>query len=121
MVRAPPYTLGLTDRIVDPLFCDVEARDFHVLSTSRNSGGTDCADPIPQIVDGLMAHPELIPHEGVLGGTMGFYAAREIHILDGSCMYAEFNDGHIQGRGDPRVRAAVRQFIGVRCGLLGRH
>lgn len=56
-------------------------------------------DPVSQIVDSLMAHPELIPHEGVLGGTMGFYSPTYIHILDGSWIFADFDDGHIMGRG----------------------
>jgi hypothetical protein len=57
------------------------------------------SDPIAQVVDSLMAHPELIPHEGELGGRMGFYSARGVHILNMSWVYAEFDDGHVQGRG----------------------
>jgi hypothetical protein len=57
------------------------------------------ADPVPQIVADLQAHPELIPHPGTLGGQMGFYAAREIHVLDSKWVYAVFTDGHIQGCG----------------------
>jgi hypothetical protein len=57
------------------------------------------SDPIGQIVDSLMAHREVIPHEGVLGGRMGFYSAQGIHVLDESWVFAKFEDGHIQGRG----------------------
>ncbi len=56
-------------------------------------------DPIPQIISSLMSHGAIIPQAGVLGGTMGFYSAESIHVLDDSWVYAEFEDGHIQGRG----------------------
>jgi hypothetical protein len=56
-------------------------------------------DPIPQLVDSLLAHPEVIPHPGVLGGTMAFYYPWKIHVLDDGWIYAVFDDGHIQGRG----------------------
>ena len=57
------------------------------------------SDPISQIVDSLRAHPEVIPFDGILGGTMGFYYPDRIHVLSPSWVYAEFDDGHISGRG----------------------
>jgi hypothetical protein len=56
-------------------------------------------DPIAQIVDSLVSHPEVIPHAGVLGGTMGFYARDAISVLDEARVYARFDDGHIEGFG----------------------
>jgi hypothetical protein len=56
------------------------------------------ADPIRQLVDSLEAHPEVISHPGVLGGSMGFYA-KDIHILNKEWVYARFDDGHIGGSG----------------------
>ncbi len=46
-----------------------------------------------------MAHPEIIPHAGVLGGRMGFYSPRNIHVLNARTVYARFDDGHIMGSG----------------------
>ncbi len=54
-------------------------------------------DPVNDLRDDLMGHPELIPYEGVLGGTMGFVRSR-IALLSLRWVYAEFEDGHIAGR-----------------------
>jgi len=51
-------------------------------------------NPASQLRDSLEAHPELIPYEGVLGGTMRF---NEIVLLQPSFVFAEFDDGHIDG------------------------
>jgi len=56
-------------------------------------------NPVQQVVDSLIAHREVIPHEGVLGGTIRFHPDYAIHVLDDSWVYASFDDGHIQGRG----------------------
>ena len=45
----------------------------------------------------LTEHPELIPFEGTLGGTMGFYDPENIYVLSDKWVYARFEDGHIQG------------------------
>ena len=47
----------------------------------------------------LQEHPEIIPFDGVLGGTMGFYGESEIHLLAPNWVYAKFDDGHILGHG----------------------
>jgi hypothetical protein len=44
-----------------------------------------------------MAHPELIPFKGVVGGTMGFYTPEVITILSPSWVFARFDDGHVMG------------------------
>lgn len=45
----------------------------------------------------LVERPELIPFEGTLGGTMGFYDPENIYVLSDKWVYARFEDGHIQG------------------------
>lgn len=49
------------------------------------------------IINDLRKHPELIPYDGVLGGTMGFYDPEGIHILSDRWVFAGFDDGHING------------------------
>jgi len=55
------------------------------------------SDPVSQLPVDLMAHPELIPFKGVLGGTMGFYGPEGITILSPSWVFARFEDGHVMG------------------------
>jgi hypothetical protein len=45
----------------------------------------------------LTEHPELIPFEGRLGGTMDFYDPSSIVVLSDRWVYARFDDGHVQG------------------------
>jgi len=52
------------------------------------------ADPGRQLRDSLSAHPELIPFDPVLGGTMRY---GDIDLLQPSFVFAEFDDGHING------------------------
>lgn len=54
-------------------------------------------NPPEQLRDELMSHPDLIPYEGVLGGTMGF-VRHTISPLSPQWIYAEFEDGHVMGR-----------------------
>ena len=54
-------------------------------------------DPVHDITADLMGHSELIPYEGVLGGTMGFYSEDMIHVLTARWVLAAFEDGHIGG------------------------
>ena len=55
-------------------------------------------DPVHDITVDLMRHTELIPYEGVLGGTMGFYSEDMIHVLTKRWVLASFEDGHIGGK-----------------------
>lgn len=55
------------------------------------------SDPEKDLVADLMQHRELIPYEGVMGGTMGFYSPKDIHILSSRWVLAAFEDGHIGG------------------------
>jgi hypothetical protein len=47
----------------------------------------------------LMSKPEVITMPGVLGGTMRIFSESDIRILNDSWVYAQFDDGHIQGAG----------------------
>lgn len=54
------------------------------------------SNPVQDIVSDLTKHRELIPYEGILGGTMRFYD-REIWILNKKWAFAYFEDGHYGG------------------------
>jgi hypothetical protein len=54
-------------------------------------------DPPRQLRDSLVAHPELIPYEGVQGGTMFFLPDEAIVLLEPPYAFARFEDGHIGG------------------------
>jgi len=54
------------------------------------------ARPEPQLRDSLMAQPQLIPHEPVLGGQMHFLP-EGIHVLNDRWVLATFEDGHVRG------------------------
>ena len=56
------------------------------------------ADPVKDLRADLKRHPELIPHKGVLGGTMGFRFPDQIHVLSSQWVLAHFEDGHIGGQ-----------------------
>ncbi len=47
-----------------------------------------------RIINDLISRTDLIPYEGVLGGTMGFV---EIYVLNNQWVYTVFEDGHIMG------------------------
>ena len=52
---------------------------------------------LKNIVADLKLHSELIPYEGIKGGTMGFYSDNDIHVLTNRWVFAYFEDGHISG------------------------
>ncbi len=53
-------------------------------------------NPIQNILMDLTNHSELIPYEGILGGTMRFYD-KESWILNNKWVFAYFEDGHYGG------------------------
>lgn len=53
--------------------------------------------PAADLVADLQKHPELVPHKGVLGGTMAFGFPEKIHVLTNRYVLAYFEDGHIAG------------------------
>ena len=55
------------------------------------------ADPVADLKADLARHPELIPIEPVLGGTMGFRDPERIWVLNARWVFADFEDGHIGG------------------------
>lgn len=48
------------------------------------------------IVAELLKHPEIIPYDGTLGGTMHFYED-EIKVISHEWIFAPFSDGHYGG------------------------
>jgi hypothetical protein len=50
--------------------------------------------PVADIRASLEEKKDLIPYEGVMGGTMDFY---EIHVLTSKWVLAYFEDGHVGG------------------------
>ena len=69
----------------------LEAPDIEAL---RRQG---LEDPSRQLRDSLVARPDLIPFEGVLGGTMSFHTPEDIVLLAPPYVFAKFEDGHIGG------------------------
>jgi len=54
-------------------------------------------NPVQDLVDDLIKHPELIPEKGTLGGTMGFNFEDKIWILTNKWVLAYYEDGHKGG------------------------
>ena len=52
-------------------------------------------DPPNDLRSDLAAHGELIPFEGVVGGTMSFYDKSGMVLLPGGYVYAQGDDGHV--------------------------
>jgi hypothetical protein len=53
--------------------------------------------PIDDLKADLMSKSEIIPVDGILGGTMRIYSADDIIVLPGRWVFAQFEDGHIIG------------------------
>jgi hypothetical protein len=53
--------------------------------------------PVSDLIADRQARPELIPHPGVLGGTMRFFSKQDIHVLNARWVYAYVEDGHVSG------------------------
>jgi|AntRauTorcE11898_2_1112593.scaffolds.fasta_scaffold42517_1 hypothetical protein len=51
-------------------------------------------NPHETLLNDLQSKREMITYEGVLGGQMQF---RNVYLLTGKWLMAEFDDGHIQG------------------------
>jgi hypothetical protein len=76
------------------------------LDTLRNRFEEKTAAAVSEVTDeqariianDLVAHPELIPYDGVLGGTMGFYSRDSVRVLSDRWVLASFEDGHRMGR-----------------------
>jgi len=54
-------------------------------------------DPINDLATDLMKHNELIPCEGSVGGTPGFYSPDRIAVLSKDHVIADYDDGHVEG------------------------
>lgn len=82
---------------VENLKEDLEAYrgfDDAILSNLKVKGFTG---DLEDIVLDLQSRSELIPFDGVLGGTMGFYSDKHIQVLTDKWVLAYFEDGHIFG------------------------
>ena len=53
--------------------------------------------PVDDLTEDLMGQRDLIPIDGVLGGTMAFVKS-EMVILNDKWVFASFDDGHMLGR-----------------------
>jgi hypothetical protein len=54
-------------------------------------------NPEQEIIDDLYNNPQLIPHEGVLGGTMRFHSKDDLTLINSRWAFARYEDGHITG------------------------
>jgi hypothetical protein len=54
-------------------------------------------DPVMTLKADLLSHPELIPYEGTMGGTMRVPRPASIILLPGGYAHARFEDGHMSG------------------------
>jgi hypothetical protein len=63
------------------------------------------ANPVERLREDLLAQPELIPHEPVLGGRMHFLPDG-VHALNDRWVLAVFEDGHIRGQALLRYEVA---------------
>ncbi len=59
--------------------------------------GSGIENPENDLVTDLMGRADLIPFDGIAGGTMGFYAPENIFIMNDRWVFAYFEDGHIAG------------------------
>lgn len=62
-------------------------------------------DPEAFILEKLQNSPDLIPKEGVLGGTMHF---TDVNFINEDLLLAEYEDGHVMGKGIFRYRLNKR-------------
>lgn len=81
------------------LFLPPERRSVAVVlgADPAAAPGPEEAVSAKRVAEALQSRPDLIPYEPVLGGSMGFYDAEEIHVLSDDYVFARFTDGHVQG------------------------
>ncbi len=77
--------------ILEHMVRDIPALDEADIERLRDYG---FENPLLEIKDDLKHHPEYIPYDAVLGGTMRL---GKIHILSPRWVFAAFDDGHIGG------------------------
>jgi hypothetical protein len=79
----------------DPITLRQDLPSIHHIESIKSKTGWD--DPVGKLKNDLVDNPELIPHDPVLGGKMGFYNRDEIFLLNDKWVLASFEDGHIGG------------------------
>jgi hypothetical protein len=90
---------GISQTTIDHLnkkISEIE-KTFQVVPQPPDLKINDIDDPISYLKKDLKKRKDLIPYDGVLGGTMGFYDENSIHVLNYKWVYAHFEDGHIGG------------------------
>jgi hypothetical protein len=80
-------------RAAEPVFHNLILPE-HELNQLRQIG---LENPVNDLKSDLMSKPEIIPVDGVLGGTMQIFSNDDIIVLPGRWVYAQFEDGHIVG------------------------
>jgi hypothetical protein len=88
-------------RIAEARLATAEARIGAIEDSLRSAGPGATHGPDARaaaIIADLVRHPELIPFDGLEGGTMRFYPAQSSVIAPGWA-YGYFEDGHIAGHG----------------------
>lgn len=87
------------DSLLEVLRQQPEPEQIHTLMNAydiRQLKAKGLSDPVRDLQADLAGQPELIPQEGVLGGTMHFYQD-EIYVLTNRWVLAYYEDGHISG------------------------
>lgn len=74
-----------------------ESNDWIFDSEIRYLTDNGLSNPVFQLKDDLVNRDDLIPVEGIMGGTMRIYSTDQIRILPGRYVFAVFEDGHKQG------------------------
>ena len=88
--------LSEQERLNDSLKLIIEKEDSQQEVPVYFGRGFDTIEnPEEFIATALKGHPELIPLEPVLGGTMEF---RQIEVLTDDWVLARYDDGHVQGK-----------------------
>lgn len=90
-LRATPVD---TLRPITPTACIYPFLTRREIDSLRQLG---LKQPLEDIERDLRRQTDLIPYEGVLGGTMGFHAPDGIRILSPGRAIGVFDDGHMEG------------------------
>lgn len=90
--------LGLVERDIAGYEAVLDSLRGRLDAASASIGGGESAGLADKLAGDLIAHPELIPYDGVLGGTMGFYSRDSVRVLSDRWVLASFEDGHRMGR-----------------------
>lgn len=108
---------ALINLVLAVILAAVVATGFMMLSTLSPLHNSDAIPQAPEILrvspnypdpafgthiserlkQDLLTRQDLIPFDGVLGGTMGFHTTDNMYLLSERWVFAQFDDGHIAG------------------------